>query len=65
MKIVSATLHLGDDGYLRINADGSYSALAFGSFGPNQKGLKYDWIAISEKNISAEAKKKLKDACNV
>ena len=51
MKIVSKTVHLGDDAYVRINANGSYSALAFGSFGPNQTGLKYDWIPIKKESL--------------
>ena len=50
-KIVSKTIHLGGDAYVRKNADGTYSALAFGSFGPNQKGLKYGWISISKDQI--------------
>ena len=54
MKIVSKTIHLGEDAYVRINADGSFSALAFGSFGPNQKGLKYGWIPIKREQLSRD-----------
>ena len=54
MKIVSKVLHLGKDAYVRKNADGSYSALAFGSFGPNQTGLKYGWISIPESKLTKE-----------
>lgn len=61
MKIVSKTVHLGDDAYVRINADGNYSALAFGSFGPNQVGLKYNWIPIEEDQLSEKVIKLLKE----
>jgi hypothetical protein len=54
MKVVSKTVHLGEDAYVRINADGTYSALAFGSFRPNQIGLCYDWIPIPEKSLSVD-----------
>ena len=60
IKVVSKTVHLGEDAYVRINANGSYSALAFGSFGPGQVGLKYDWISMPENKLSPEVIQKLK-----
>lgn len=60
IKVVSKTVHLGDDAYIRVNADGSYSALAFGSFGPNQVGLKYGWISIPENKVPEKVKQILK-----
>lgn len=65
MKIVSKTVHLGEDAYVRINADGSYSALAFGAFGPNQTGsgfnfVGYGWIPIKEEALPKEVVQALK-----
>ena len=60
LKVVSKTVHLGKDAYVRINGNGSYSTLAFGSFGPNQVGLKYDWIPIPKEKLTAEVINALK-----
>lgn len=54
MNIVSKTVHLGGDAYVRKNADNSYSALAFGSFGPDQVGLRYEWIRIDKTKLSTK-----------
>ena len=55
-KVVSQVVRLGKNQY-RHNADGSWSALAFGSFGPNQVGLKYGWIHIPTDKVPEEVKK--------
>jgi hypothetical protein len=61
IKVVSKTVHLGGDAYIRINADGSFSALAFGSFGPNQNGLRYGWINIPRNKIPTDVLKKFEE----
>ena len=55
-EVVSKTISCGRNQYRR-NADGSWSALAFGSFGPNQIGLKYGWISIPEEKVPSEVKR--------
>ncbi|MGD2065667.1 MAG: hypothetical protein PVI43_00675 [Candidatus Bathyarchaeota archaeon] len=61
MKIVSKTVHLGKDAYVRINADGSFSALAFGSFSPNQVGLRYGWVSIKREDLPTDVIKLLEN----
>jgi hypothetical protein len=51
MSVVSKTIHLGKDSYIRINANKSFSILAFGSFSPNENGLRYGWINIERNKI--------------
>lgn len=55
-KVTSQTVTYGRNQY-RHNADGSWSALAFGSFGPNQVGLRYGWIHIPSHKVPEEVKK--------
>ena len=56
--VVSKTVRYGKQ-HWRINADGSFSALAFGSFGPNQVGLKYGWITVERKNVPPQVRETL------
>lgn len=55
-KVVSKTVKYGKQ-HWRLNADGSYSALAFGSFGPNERGLRYGWIHVSSEKVPSEVRK--------
>ena len=55
-KIVSKTIQHGKQ-HWRLNADGSWSVLAFGSFGPNDVGLRYGWINVPEEKVPDEVKK--------
>lgn len=43
----------------RINSDGSYSVLAFGTFGPNQI-QHWNWVYISKEKVPSEIKEILK-----
>ena len=54
-KVVAKTIQHGKQ-HWKHNADGSWSALAFGSFGPNETGLRYGWIAVKECNVPQEVK---------
>ncbi len=56
--VVSKTIKYGKNHY-RLNADGSWSALAFGSFGPEDKGLRYGWINIDNDNVPQAVKDKI------
>ena len=58
-KVVSKTVRYGQQ-HWRLNADGSWSALAFGSFGPNQVGLCYEWIHVPLEKVPDEVKSKAK-----
>ncbi len=53
-KIFSKTASYGDQTW-RINFDGSYSVLAFGSF-PNESGLRHGWINIDKQKVPIEIK---------
>ncbi len=55
-KIVSKTIKYGKQ-HWRLNADGSWSALAFGSFGPNEVGLRYGWINVPKEKVPDDVKK--------
>ncbi len=55
-KVVSKTVVYGRQ-HWRLNADGSWSALAFGSFGPNDVGLRYGWIHVATKKVPSEVRK--------
>ncbi len=57
-KIVSKTIQYGKQ-HWRLNADGSWSALAFGSFGPNENGLRYGWIRVPKEKVPEEVLKKV------
>ena len=53
-KIISKTASYGNQTW-RINFDGSYSALAFGSF-LNQSGLRHGWINVDKEKVPIEIK---------
>ena len=55
-KVVSKTIQHGKQ-HWRHNTDGSWSALAFGSFSPNDVGLRYGWISVKESNVPQAVKK--------
>ena len=54
-KVVSKTVQYGKQ-HWQLNADGSWSVLAFGSFGPSDKGLRYGWIRVSEDKVPKNVK---------
>ncbi len=54
-RIISKTAKYGDQTW-RINSDGSYSALAFGSFPYSKSGLRYGWINVDKEKIPIEIK---------
>jgi len=54
-KIISKTIKFGNQ-HWRLNADGSWSGLAFGSFGPNDKGLRYGWITVPADKVPEKVK---------
>jgi hypothetical protein len=56
-RVVSKTIQYGKQ-HWRLNADGSWWVLAFGSFGPNDAGLRYGWISVPEEKVPDEVKKK-------
>ena len=58
-EVVSKTIRYGKQ-YWRLNADGSWSILAFGSFGPNEIGLRYGWINVPTEKVPSEVKEKCK-----
>jgi len=55
-KVIEKTIALGKQRW-RINEDGSWSVLMFGSF-PFQKepGLIWRWVSIEAKNVPTEVK---------
>ena len=55
-KVVSKTIKYGKQ-HWRLNANGSWSALAFGSFGPGEVGLRYGWISVSPEKVPKEVLK--------
>ena len=57
-KIISKVASYGKQTW-RINSDGSYSGLAFGTFGPNQSPH-FSWIGVSEEKVPLEVKEVLK-----
>ena len=54
-KVVSKTVRHGQQ-HWRLNADGSWSVLAFGSFGPEDRGLRYGWIGVPAEKVPPEVK---------
>ena len=56
-KVISKTVRYGQQ-HWRINADGSYSALAFGFFisTPNARTPRYSWIDVAEHKVPDEVK---------
>lgn len=52
-KVVSKTVKYGKQ-HWRINADGSWEVLMFGSFGPNQVGLCHRWAGINTEKVPQE-----------
>lgn len=59
VKVVSKTVKYGRQ-HWRLNADGSWSALAFGSFGPGQVGLRYGWISVPVDKVPDEVREAIK-----
>ena len=57
-EVVSKTIKYGKQ-HWRLNANGSWSALAFGSFGPNETGLRYGWIHVPKERVPEEVLKKV------
>lgn len=49
-RVVSKVIAYGKQRW-RLNADGSWSVLAFGSFGPEDVGLRYGWISVSMEKV--------------
>ena len=54
-RVIGKTIKYGPQTW-RLNPDGSWSALAFGSFGPNQVGLKYGWIHVDNEKVPEDVK---------
>ncbi len=54
-KVVSQTIKRGPQ-HWRINADGSWHVLAFGSFSPNEVGLRYGWIYVESERVPQDVK---------
>jgi len=57
-QVVSKTVKYGKNHY-RLNANGTWSALAFGSFGPEDRGLRYGWIHISSDRVPQKVKEQI------
>ena len=54
-KVVCKTVRHGSQ-HWQLNADGSWSALAYGFFGPSDVRPRYGWISISEDKVPNEVK---------
>lgn len=55
VKVVSKTIQRGKQRW-QHNADGSWSVLMFGSFGPDQVGLCYRWVSVDGDKVPREVK---------
>jgi len=57
-KVVSKTIQFGEQ-HWRLNADGSWSVLAFGFFitTPNATTPRYSWIPVKPENVPIEVKR--------
>jgi hypothetical protein len=62
-EVVSKTIRHGPQ-HWQLNADGSWSVLAFGSFGPNDVGLRYGWIAVPTDKVPKDVKENPKKGRN-
>lgn len=54
-EIVSQMIRCGKQ-HWRLNPDGSWSVLAFGSFGPEDRGLRYGWITVEGNKVPDEVR---------
>ncbi len=53
-RSVTHTIEYGRN-YYRKSADGTWEVLGFGSFGPNERGLRHGWINIPKQKVPLEA----------
>lgn len=58
-KVISQVISYGPQ-HWRLNADGSWSALAFGYFDPEQNDPRFDWISIPTDKVPIEVIKSVK-----
>jgi len=54
-KVVSKTIRYGKQ-HWRLNADESWSVLAFGVFSPRDTTPRYGWISVSEEKVPKDVK---------
>lgn len=57
--VISKVIKYGNQ-HWRLNADGSWSGLAFGSFGPQDNGLRYGWIDVPNDKVPDEVRQAIK-----
>lgn len=57
-SVVSKVIKCGPQ-HWQLNANGSWSVLMFGSFGPNQVGLKYQWMPVDTDKVPQEVKEEV------
>jgi hypothetical protein len=58
-EVVSQTIKHGKQ-HWRLNPDGSWSILAFGSFGPEDRVPRYGWIIVEGNKVPDEVKQAIR-----
>lgn len=52
-KVIGKTVAIGKQRW-RLNEDGTWNVLMFGSFRPNQNDLHWEWVYIDIKKVPKE-----------
>ncbi len=57
-KVISKVVAYGKQRW-RVNPDGSWSVMMFGSFRPGERGLHWEWVDVLTEKVPSEVKRKV------